>query len=349
MFNIEAERLHLIHQIQNVQQIGFEKVALQVFQYQAQYCSLYRQFLNLLRKHPKNISCLSDIPFLPIELFKSHTIKSGDWQETDIFLSSGTTGQTPSRHHVRSMKWYQEGTLKTFQQIYGSVDQFCILALLPSYLERSGSSLVAMVDYFIRESKYQQSGFHLDNFAFLNRILQDNKSHQIPTLLIGVSFALLDFAEQYPNPLGEHTIVMETGGMKGRRKEMTRPELHQQLKQAFGVKSIHSEYGMTELFAQAYAPKDGIFHPASTMQVRIHSITDPFDALGYQKRGLINIIDLANLDTISFIGTQDIGIQYPDGSFEVLGRLDHSEIRGCNLMVLPRINRFSSNGNTANS
>ena len=332
MTDQQLERKRLIHEIRNIQQFDFEKVALRLFRYQSNHCSVYQDYLKLLKKQPESISSLKEIPFLPIELFKKHTIKSGVWQETDIFLSSGTTGQVPSRHHVFSVEWYQELALKSFETIYGPINQFSILALLPNYLERKGSSLVNMVDYFIQQSD-RPGGFFLYDLNTLLLQLEANKKSHIPTLLIGVSFALLDLAEQYSLSLEQDIIVMETGGMKGRRKELTRKELHQLLQNSFGVSSIHSEYGMTELFSQAYAPQNGRFYPAPTMKIQISNITDPFDYLDFGKRGLINVVDLANLDTISFIATQDLGVLYPDHSFEVLGRLDHSEIRGCNLMV----------------
>ena len=248
------------------------------------------------------------------------------------FFSSGTTGQIPSQHLVKSLDWYHYISTYGFEQQYGSLKDYCILGLLPSYLERPGASLVSMVDAFIKASKYEESGFFLDQFSDLYQSLLMCREKGIPTILWGVSFALLDFMEAYSIAFPE-LIIMETGGMKGRRKEMTRQELHQTLKQAFQVAHIHSEYGMTELLSQAYAPKNGRFLPTSAMKIAITDPTDPFTFLAVGKRGLINIIDLANLDTISFIATQDIGCTYDDGSFEVLGRHDASEVRGCNLMI----------------
>lgn len=310
----------------------FEALALKIFRYQARNNSLYRRFLELLRRDPEMISSIAEIPFLPISFFKSHAIKTGDWQETTAFTSSGTTGQITSRHLVRDQDFYVENTVEGFRPFYGDPADWVIFALLPSYLERSGSSLVVMADHFIQMSQHPESGFFLDNMKELATLLQ-HRTKSNPVLLLGVSFALLDLAEQFPMDLTGVTI-METGGMKGRRKEITRSELHQTLQNAFEVPAIHSEYGMTELFSQAYNKGGNLFTPAHTMKVLTTEINDPFCPTLPGRTGSLNIIDLANLDTCSFIATEDIGRVYNDGCFEVLGRLDVAEMRGCNLMVI---------------
>lgn len=311
---------------------AFEELAIKIFRYQARHNPLYRRFLELLRRDPASISVLEEIPFLPISFFKSHVVKTNDWPETAVFSSSGTTGQVTSRHFVRDQDFYTHNTVQGFRPFYGDPAHWTIFALLPSYLERNGSSLVVMADHFIQRSQYSQSGFFLNNMDELATLLQ-NQPKSNPVLLLGVSFALLDLAEQYPMDLSGVTI-METGGMKGRRKEITRAELHQTLKRAFQVSEIHSEYGMTELFSQAYNKGGNLFTPAHTMKVISTEINDPFCHTLPGRTGTLNIIDLANLDTCSFIATEDIGRVYSDGQFEVLGRLDAAEMRGCNLMIV---------------
>ncbi|MEM1325207.1 MAG: acyl transferase [Bacteroidota bacterium] len=310
----------------------FDQVALDIFHFQAQHNPVYRQYLDLLNINVHDVIGIEDIPFLPIELFKSHTIQTGNWQPEVTFTSSGTTGQINSQHPVRSLDRYLQNARLGFQQYFGEIKDFCVLALLPAYLERQGSSLVAMADDFIQLSKYDQSGFFLYNYDELTEVLKDSQAQQIPTLLIGVTFALLELAEQYPMDLSGITI-METGGMKGRRKEITRQELHHQLRAAFQVEKIYSEYGMTELLSQAYTKGEQRFYPASAMKVLIREVNDPFRILPSQRNGALNIIDLANRDSCSFIATQDLGKRYADGSFEVLGRMDNSDLRGCNLML----------------
>ncbi len=310
----------------------FEALALEAFQYQAASNPLYRSYLDLLRKDPKQIHQLSDIPFLPIRFFKNQTIKTGEWEAFTTFSSSSTTGQQPSLHHLYSPELYESVSQQGFEYFYGDISQYCVLALLPSYLERGGSSLVYMADHFIRQSHYKESGFFLHNLAGLVAQLKECRNKNIPTLLIGVSFALLDLAEQFPVPL-ENTIVMETGGMKGRRKEITREELHGLLQSAFQLSQIHSEYGMTELLSQAYSKEGGLFYPSPTMRVLGRDITDPLSLQKLGQTAALNIIDLANINTISFIATDDIGQVYSDHSFRVMGRLDNSDVRGCNLMV----------------
>jgi len=311
---IPSARSQLISQISNLTSATFAEVALAVFQYQAQENILYREYLRLLRVSPDKVQSLEEIPYLPIQFFKTHELKTGLWQPELSFSSSGTSGDNTSRHPVRNLQAYEENTLRGFSAFYGDPADLVTLALLPAYLERQGSSLVYMADYFIRRSRYAESGFFLHNNPGLVKIIETCQQKRIPTLLLGVSFALWDLAEQFQLP-GDNLIIMETGGMKGRREEIVREELHRILLQSFGVTSIHSEYGMTELFSQAYSQGDGIFFPAPTMQVRPREITDPFAEAPLGRTGVLDIIDLANLDTISFIATEDLGKVYADGSF----------------------------------
>lgn len=332
MNEITVRRNTLLSRIERVNDHHFSELALAVFRYQAQYNPLYAQFLSLLGIKASSVHKIEQIPFLPISLFKSHTIKTGDWNSVLTFSSSGTSGAITSRHALRAEDWYKKVTTQGFSQFYGSPKDFCFLALLPAYLERTGSSLVYMAQHFIDASKYSQSGFFLYEQEQLADKLTQCIQKNIPTLLLGVSFALLDFAEKFPLNL-ERVLVMETGGMKGRRKEITRQELHKTLSSAFQVTKIHSEYGMTELLSQAYSDGDGKFRCTPTMQVLTREITDPLQNQPPGKIGVLNIIDLANLDTCSFIATDDLGRISADASFEVLGRLDASDLRGCNLMV----------------
>jgi phenylacetate-coenzyme A ligase PaaK-like adenylate-forming protein len=328
----ETERAELIQQVRAVTDTTFEAVALQVFQFQARHNPLYRHFLALMGCTASAITTIDAIPFLPISAFKHHRIQTGVWEPETIFQSSGTTGSTPSQHLVRSLRWYREQARRGFTPFYSAPADFCILGLLPSYLERSGSSLVYMVDDFISQSAYQESGFFLNDYAQLVDRLQYCQANAIPTLVIGVSFAMWELAETFPGDYSS-IIFMETGGMKGRRQEITRPELHAILTRAFQVPAIHSEYGMTELLSQAYSKGKGLFTPSSTLKVIPREITDPMTTRPFGKTGVLHLVDLANLDTISFIATEDLGRCYADGQFEVLGRLDASDIRGCNLMV----------------
>ncbi|MBE2207241.1 MAG: acyl transferase [Saprospiraceae bacterium] len=325
-------RSTLRERIVQVQPEAFNALALDVFRFQAVHNPLYNRYLELIGKKIQAVETVQEIPFLPIELFKTYDIQTGDWTPERIFSSSGTTGQTTSRHLLHDPDWYRMGARRAFARQYGPVENFCFLALLPSYLERNNSSLVFMAEDFISLSRYAQSGFYLYNMADLVKVLSDCVQNNIPTVLLGVSFALLDLAEAFPMPL-EQVIVMETGGMKGRRAELTREQLHQVLRTAFQVQHIHSEYGMTELLSQAYSPGNGRFYPAPTMRVLAREAADPFAIRPWGQNGALNIIDLANVDTLSFIATDDLGRVAEDHSFEVTGRLDSSEIRGCNLMV----------------
>ena len=330
--DLEQYRQSLISRLGRLPEEPFEALALEIFRYQSEHNALYRHFLQLLSVDPQKIKSLEAIPFLPIQFFKSHRIQSGSWTPSLEFSSSGTTGQTTSRHLLRDPGFYRRNARSGFEHFYGPVREYCILALLPAYLERSGSSLVFMADDFIQQSAYPQSGFFLNNTEELVEMLAKCKKNAVPTLLLGVSFALWELAEQHPMGLSG-VIVMETGGMKGRRREITREELHAILKEAFQLESIHSEYGMTELLSQAYSLGGGLFHPSPTMRVLIREPNDPLALQESGRTGVLNIIDLANLDTISFIATDDLGRAYPDGSFEILGRLDASDVRGCNLLV----------------
>jgi Acyl-protein synthetase, LuxE len=312
----------------------FENLALDVFQFQYKYNAFYRQYCSLIGRDISKISKIEDIPFLPIQFFKNQVLKTGNWEAETVFTSSGTTGLTTSSHYVRELNFYKTLAINGFSAFYGPVENYCILGLLPSYLERTGSSLVVMTADFIEKSRYPHSGFFLTETAKLHDILIKNKENEIPTVLIGVTFALLDFIETYKIDFPE-LIIMETGGMKGRRREMIRAELHEILRGGFQVKHIHSEYGMTELISQGYSVKDGIFNTISTMKVVGRDINDPLSILPQNGRlSVLNVIDLGNLDTCSFIATDDLGRIYADGSFEILGRLDNSDIRGCNLLVV---------------
>jgi len=316
--------------IQNNESSYFE-IAKAVYQHQYKHNLLFSQYIDLLGKTPSVIKDISDFAFLPIEYFKTHELKTGDWTASKIYESSATTGSIPSKHFIRDELLYLEQASNNFESHFGNIENLTIIGLLPSYLERQNSSLVAMVNAFVAKSNQVDSGFYLDNYSELAGRLQDLNRKKKKTVVIGVSFALLDLAEQYPGDY-ETIIFMETGGMKGRRKEIIRTELHESLKTAFNVTQIYSEYGMTELLSQAYLVDD-LFLPADTMRVLISEINDPGRML-VQESGRINVIDLMNIDSCAFLQTSDLGKVYPDGRFEVLGRLDQSDLRGCNLMVL---------------
>ncbi|WP_010522782.1 acyltransferase [Aquimarina agarivorans] len=310
----------------------FDTLCLQVFRHQYVNNEVYRRFCNLLGISKKSVTNVSLIPHLPIEFFKKHPVVSTTKKAQIQFTSSGTTGQQTSKHHVWDIDLYRQSYTKGFEFFYSPISDYCVLALLPAYLEREGSSLVYMVDDFIKKSNHPQSGFYLNNLSSLVTTLKNLESKKQKTLLIGVSFALLDLAEQFQLEL-KHTTVIETGGMKGRRKEMIRQELHEQLKKGLGVSKIHSEYGMTELLSQAYSTGDGIFKCPPWMQITTRNTEDALQSVPVGKTGGINVIDLANWHSCSFIATQDLGKVFENRSFEILGRFDHSDIRGCNLMV----------------
>ncbi|HEX5552190.1 MAG TPA: acyl transferase [Chitinophagaceae bacterium] len=315
----------------------FDDLAYRLFVFQQKKNDLYRRFTELLGVQAADVRQTKDIPFLPIGFFKTHEVKTGAFAPEVIFESSGTTGAATSRHLVKDASLYERSFTEGFERFYGPVSDYVIIGLLPAYLERRHSSLAYMVGNMIRRSGQPESGFYLYEHQALHTRLQQLEKARRKTLLIGVTFALLDFAERYRMQL-QHTLVMETGGMKGRRQEWTRPEVHHYLEDRLGVSRVHSEYGMTELLSQAYSKGRGIFYPPLWMKVFLRDETDPLSVLpepaaGTSRRGMINIIDLANVHSCGFIATDDIGRAYPDGGFEVLGRLDHSDLRGCSLMT----------------
>ncbi len=322
-----------------VTEAGFDRLALEIFHFQYQNNAVYRQYVQALQVQPQLVKQVSQIPFLPIRFFKSHTVTNNNFVPEHIFESSGTTGSINSKHLIKDVTVYEESFTKAFQQFYGAINDWCIIGLLPSYLERQGSSLVYMVDSLVKNSQHPQSGFYLYNFNTLQQVLQQLEQQNQKVLLIGVTFALLDFAQQNPTPL-HNTIIMETGGMKGRREELIRPQVHEILQQAFGISAVHAEYGMTELLSQAYSNGNGVFNCPSWMKIFIREEEDPLTIHSAVKAaqkpvsGAINIIDLANIHSCSFIATDDAGQLHNDGSFRVMGRLDNSDIRGCSLMVL---------------
>ena len=314
-------------------EISFKKKTLEIFKFQFDNNNVYRSFCELLCKHPSEINDINDIPFLPIDFFKTKAVITSNSNIQQTFTSSGTTGSKTSKHHVKDLKLYENSFIKGFEQFYGSINNYTILGLLPSYLERDGSSLVYMVNTMIEKSNSPKSGFYLKDLEKLRDTIFELESKKEKTLLIGVSYALLDLIESYEFKL-EHTIIMETGGMKGNRKEMVKSELHSILKKGFGVEHIHGEYGMTEMLSQAYSKRDGFFSTANWMKVLIRDPEDNMTILTNGKCGGINIIDLANIHSCSFIATQDLGKVHSNGLFELLGRFDQSDIRGCNLMVV---------------
>ncbi|WP_196887243.1 acyl transferase [Aureivirga sp. CE67] len=310
----------------------FNNAALDVFRFQVKNNEVYGRFVKYLGINPEEIKEIEKIPFLPIQFFKTEKILSTTDTVKQIFLSSGTTGSVQSQHLVTDLGLYEQSYLKAFEQFYGNIEDYTVLALLPSYLEREGSSLIYMVNDLINKSKNSKSGFYLHNLEELKNTLNELDISGEKVLLIGVSFALLDLIEEYNFQL-KNTIVMETGGMKGKRKEMIRTELHEVLKKGFGLSEIHSEYGMTELLSQAYSKGHGIFETPSWMKILIRNTEDPFEIFPLKKAGGINVIDLANINSCSFIATQDLGKKMDANLFEILGRFDNSDIRGCNLLI----------------
>lgn len=315
----------------NVQEHGFEQLALEVFRLQVRENKLYHQFVRALEIDADRVDSIASIPFLPVSFFKNHDVVSGDFVSEVVFESSGTTQTGNSRHLVKSAGLYRRSFLTGFELFYGSPGTWCIIGLLPSYLERQNSSLVMMVNDLIQASTHPHSGFYLYEHEKLAGVLRANEEAQQKTMLIGVTFALLDFAEQFRMPL-QYTTIMETGGMKGRRKEITRTEVHDLLKSAWQVASIHSEYGMTELLSQAYSSGGGLFSCPPWMNIILRDEDDPLTVSSSNRSGLINVIDLANIYSCAFIATDDIGILHSDGTFEVTGRMDSSDVRGCSLM-----------------
>jgi hypothetical protein len=311
----------------------FETLALEVFEYQSRHCDVYKQYLSYIGTTVSKVNNCADIPFLPIDFFKKFYVSSKGNKHQTFFQSSSTSGKGVSKHYVFDLNYYLTNSINCFESNFNPVDSYCHLALMPSYLENRNSSIINMLDNFIKRSKYQQSGFFLYNHQELQDIVLKNEAMEIPTILWGVTFALLDFGKDFPLPLN-NTSIIETGGMKGRKKELTRKELYQLFKQYFGNQcSIYSEYGMTELFSQSYSLKDGLFKCPPQMRVTGRDLSDPLSNK-IEGRGLgLNVIDLANIDTCSFLALQDLGNIYPDGTFEVLGRIDFSDERGCSLMV----------------
>lgn len=320
--------------ITNLNDGNFNTKALELFQWQASTNRVYQKFLSLLKTNTQQIKHYTEIPHLPVELFKYHPVICNNTikQAQLIFKSSGTTLDARSKHFVFQPEVYKDAILRGFTSVYGDPKDYCFLALLPSYLEQSHSSLIYMVDFLMEQSQHPQNNYYLNNFNELTNMIKTQEKAKQKTLLIGVAYALLDFAIQFPMPL-KHTIVMETGGMKGKRKEMIKAELHQHLKEAFKVNAIHSEYGMTELLSQSYSTGKGIFTSSPTQKLVIKDVYDPFALCKAGQSGRINVVDLANIDSCAFIQTADLGKTYADGTFEVLGRIDNSDIRGCNLMV----------------
>jgi phenylacetate-coenzyme A ligase PaaK-like adenylate-forming protein len=313
--------------------LSFEKIALSLFEFHFDKNPVYRTYCEHIGINKNNVDVIERIPFLPIHAFKSHKIIVDDYFPEKIFLSSGTTNaENLSKHYVADLKIYEKSYQKGFQKFYGNIEDYTVLALLPSYLERSGSSLIYMANDFINQSKNAQSAFYLNEYDKLAEVLIDLNTNNTKTLLIGVSYALLDFAEKYRLKLNDNITIMETGGMKGRRKEMIRAELHQILSDSFGVKNIHSEYGMTELLSQAYSKGNGVFQCPPWMKFLIRESDDPLSYCENGKTGGINIIDLANIYSCPFIATQDLGKKLDSNNFEILGRFDNSDVRGCNLM-----------------
>jgi phenylacetate-coenzyme A ligase PaaK-like adenylate-forming protein len=323
------------NQIFSITESNFESICLDIFKFQAHNNPLYRQYVNLLRKDIESVDTLLDIPFLPISFFKTHTVITQEEKKISpvlCFESSTTTGNTPSKHHLIDPTLYQNSFLRSFEQFIGSSADYCILGLLPSYLERGNSSLVYMVNHLITLSQHPDSGFYLYNHDELYQKLQHLEETGQDTILFGTTHALLDFAETHSLNLN-HTRIIETGGMKGRREELSREAVHHRLMQAFKLSSIYSEYGMTELLSQAYSKSDGIFNSPAWMKVLVRDINDPM-TLTYTGKGAINIIDLANIYSCVFIATDDYGLVYQDGTFQVEGRIQHTEIRGCSLMTI---------------
>ena len=313
---------------------NFETMALELFEFQRRHNPIYKSYLERLGVVSRAIDSIDKIPFLPIEFFKYHRVTTGSWQERGIFQSSGTTGQISSKNYVEDLEFYKKVSTYVFEAMYGPLSDYHILALLPSYLERGNSSLVYMVDCFIKASASKYSGFYLSNYSELVDKLNYLNKNPKKVLLIGVTYALLDLVEGFQLDSGDNNLlVMETGGMKGRRREMIREELHKKLSEGFNLDTIHSEYGMTEVHSQGYARQMGRFQTAPWMRVKIREINDPFSFVHSDSTGGINIIDLANVTTCAFIETRDLGRQNEDGTFEVMGRFDNSEMRGCNLMV----------------
>jgi phenylacetate-coenzyme A ligase PaaK-like adenylate-forming protein len=311
----------------------FNEIAIEIFHFQYENNLIYKQFVDFLNIRTSSINNYSKIPFLPVEFFKNHKVVSGEFNADAIFTSSGTTGIQTSKHFVADIELYESSFIGAFELSFGSINDYVILALLPSYLDRTGSSLVYMANTLIGLSQNPKSGFYLNEYEQLHTLLLNLKEKKQKVLLLGVTYALLDLAEQFPVDFPE-LVLMETGGMKGKRKELIRDELHDKLKQAFRISNIYSEYGMTELLSQAYSVGEGIFNTPPWMKILIRDVNDPLSILPHGNTGGINVIDFANLYSCSFIATQDLGKVYSNNEFEILGRFDSSDVRGCNLMIV---------------
>jgi hypothetical protein len=321
----------LVTELHTISAADFTPRALEIFQLQYAQNPLYRDFADALGVRAASVARLEDIPFLPVGFFKTHEVRTGSWVPEIVFRSSGTTGMVTSRHLVRDLGLYRKSLLTGFEQFYGPAGDWCIIGLLPAYLERSDSSLVYMVNELISSGSHPDSGFYLYEYEALYGLLRRLEAAGQKTLLIGVTFALLDLAERYSLSL-EHTVVVETGGMKGRREEITREELHAVLRERLGVAVVHAEYGMTELLSQAWSSGEGVFRCPEWMKILVRNEDDPLE-VRTRGEGLINVIDLANVWSCAFIATEDVGVLGPDGGFTVAGRLDHSDVRGCSLLV----------------
>lgn len=329
---MEFNETAFIKQIFDSKVRNFEELVFMIYSYQFKNNKPYQRFITETGLNPQT-ETTATLPFLPVEFFKSHEIKCGNFNAETIFTSSGTSGNISSRHFVKDVSVYKHSFTNGFRYFYGDINEYCILALLPSYLERKGSSLIMMTEELIKQSGHPLSGFYLNDFEKLFDTLIRLKALKQKTILLGVTFALLDFAENFALSFPE-LVIMETGGMKGKRKEIIREEIHLRLKSGLGVDRIHSEYGMTELLSQAYSKEHGKFYTPPWMQIHISDMNDPFQILPAGKSGIINVIDLANISSCAFIKTADIGKKNQDGSFEILGRMDSSDIRGCSLMYL---------------
>ena len=321
-----------IASLNTINEDNFTDIALALFRFQVEHNSVYRAYVNALNINPNGVETVDQIPFLPITFFKHHAIKTGQWQPVETFVSSGTTSYATSQHQVWDMEFYLSHAQRIFEKRFGSLSQYHILALLPSYLERKGSSLIAMMNHFIQATGSTESGFYLRDYPQLLQKAEQLKSSPRKTIIWGVSFALLELAEQGPHDL-RHCMIFETGGMKGRRKELIREEFHQILNDRLKTSPIYSEYGMTELMSQAYSLGNGYFQPSAQMKIVIRDINDPFSKGKIGQTGGINVVDLANFHSCAFIETQDLGRVTETGEFEVLGRFDNSDLRGCNLLV----------------
>jgi hypothetical protein len=319
-------------QVLELKKESFDKLALQIFKFQAENNFIYKNYLKFLSKDYTQISRISQIPFLPIEFFKHHRIVSSNWQSQKTFLSSGTTDNNRSSHEIQDIQFYHQLSSSIFEQNYSKISNTAILALLPSYLEQGQSSLVEMVSHFIKSSENEHSGFYLNNDDQLIEKIKILKSKYKNIVIFGVTYALLDLVEKQNLDFSNITLI-ETGGMKGRREELSKKEVHQILKAKLNLEIIHSEYGMTELLSQAYSKKDGIFEPPNSMKILIRDLNDPFSYLEHGKSGGVNIIDLANIHSCAFIETKDIGLKIDTNNFKILGRFDNSDLRGCNLLV----------------